>query len=217
MSTVEGEVLNLLPYDLPDAVLLGPSSDRSGCLAFVPSRTVIVIGKGSDPAAELYVENAVADRVPVMRRATGGCAVVLTPEMVSVSFVLYHQRQRKSSEYFRLFNSAVIHALESLGVQGLEHVGTSDIALSLRKVAGAAIYRNRQRVFYHTIINVRESADLMERYLRMPPREPPYRAGRRHAEFVTSLEEAGFGLEIGPFDTAVSREFARLLERLESA
>lgn len=199
--------LNILPYDLPDAELMKLSVESARCAVFVPERTMVVIGKGSDPALELHEENIVADNVPVLRRGTGGCAVVLTPEMLAVSFSVQHSPQRKSSEYFRLFNAVIIRALEKHGVCGLEHAGTSDIALNGRKIAGTAIYRNRELVFYHAIINLASRADLMERYLKHPPRNPAYRVGRAHGDFVTSLRDAGFTVSLDRIEQDIQREF----------
>jgi lipoate-protein ligase A len=66
---------------------------------------------------------------------------------------------------------------------------TSDLALEDRKIAGACIYRARGLLFYTVSLLVQPQIGLMERYLQHPPREPAYRQGRRHAEFVTSLHE----------------------------
>jgi lipoate-protein ligase A len=200
-------VLQIDSYDLPDAQLMKPSAEAARCCVFVPQRTMVVIGKGSDPALELYEENILSDGVPVLRRGTGGCAVVLTPQMLAVSFAVQHTPQLKSSEYFRLFNAVIIRALKEHGIRNLEHAGTSDIALSGRKLAGTAIYRNRQLVFYHAIINLAGSAAAIARYLKHPPRVPAYRAGRSHEEFVTSLAEAGFTLPLPRFGQDVEREF----------
>jgi lipoate-protein ligase A len=201
--------LHIVPYDLPDAELMKPSAEAARVSVFVPERTMVVIGKGSDPALELRQENILADGVPVLRRGTGGCAVVLTPDMLAVSFAVQHSPQLKSSEYFRLFNAIIIRALEKHGVRGLEHVGTSDIALQGRKLAGTAIYRNRERVFYHAIINLASDAELMERYLKHPPRVPAYRAGRSHRDFVTSLSEAGFTVQLPRFGQDLKKQFRR--------
>jgi lipoate-protein ligase A len=177
---------------------------------------MVVIGKGSDPAVELREENVISDGVPVLRRGTGGCAVVLTPQMLAVSFAVQHTPQLKSSEYFRLFNAVIMRALRKHGVHGLEHAGTSDIALGGRKLVGTAIYRNRERVFYHAIINLASGAELIERYLKHPPRVPAYRAGRAHVDFVTSLAEAGFTVPLTRFGQDIEKEFRAAVTSLGS-
>ncbi|MCK7539718.1 MAG: hypothetical protein MZV63_56820 [Marinilabiliales bacterium] len=49
----------------------------------------------------------------------------------------------------------------------------------------------RARLVYHAVLNLGEGTDVFERYLRHPRREPDYRQGRLHSEFVTSLEGGG--------------------------
>ncbi|MBU1984394.1 hypothetical protein KJ815_08290 [bacterium] len=183
-------------------------------MVFVPPCVMVVMGKGSDPAAELHANHILADGVPVIRRGTGGCAVVLSPEMIVVSFVVLHKRQQKSAEYFRAFNRTIIRALSDQGVTHLEHAGTSDIARHGRKIAGTAIYRNRRLVFYHAVINAAGEANLMERYLKHPPRTPDYRADRTHANFVTSLAAEGFRIDLSAFQNGIETEFWRTFSSL---
>ena len=205
--------LKIESYHLPDAGLVQPSGEAARCAVFIPERTMVVIGKGSDPALELHEENIIADSVPVLRRGTGGCAVVLAPDMLAVSFAVEHSPQLKSSEYFQLFNHIIIRALEKQGVRDLRHAGTSDITLKDKKIAGTAIYRNRELVFYHAIINIADHTDLMERYLKHPPRSPDYRNGRRHGDFVTSLKTAGYAIPLDRIQREVRREFHASLEQ----
>jgi lipoate-protein ligase A len=174
----------------------------------------VVIGKGSAPALEVYLNNAEQDHIPILRRATGGCAVVLSPEeMVVASFTVRTEDQLPSKEYFRLFLRIIIHALEAQGIQELSHKGISDIALGDRKVAGTAIYRNRQLVFFHAVINTGGSTDPMQRYLKHPQRTPDYRAERPHRKFVTSLREHGYTLDLAAFERDVRSEFERIFGR----
>ena len=201
--------LSVLEYDLPDAELSAPGGETNRWCAFVPPRGMAVIGKGSDPQAELNIETILADGIPVLRRNTGGCAVVLSPRMFAVAFALFQKQQRKSSDYFRLFNDLIIRALCALGVSDLEQAGTSDIARHGRKIAGTALYRNRELVFFHAVINAAEDTALMERYLRLPPRMPDYREARSHASFVTSLAEQGFRVEFDALRRQLEKEFRR--------
>ncbi|MDD5088453.1 MAG: hypothetical protein PHI18_06620 [bacterium] len=208
----DADSLRVMPYDLPDADLHAPDGETHRCRVFVPPRRMAVIGKGSDPRVELNVETILADGIPVMRRNTGGCAVILSPRMLAVAFALFGKQQQKSSDYFCLFNGVIIRALHALGVTELEHAGTSDIARHGRKIAGTAIYRNREVVFYHAIVNVAEDPRMIERYLALPPRMPDYRAARGHADFVTSLDEQGFRLEFDAVHREVEEEYDRLMQ-----
>jgi len=190
-------------YKLPDAELLTPSGEPQRMMVWVPDRLMVVIGNGSDALKELRADNIDADNVPVIRRGSGGCSVVLSPKMYVASFALYGQLMKDSIGYFKKFNAVIINALESLGVDGLKHEGISDIALNGRKIAGTALYRNKDVVFYHAVINIAESPSLIERYLALPPRMPDYRENRSHEDFVTSLAEQGKQVDIEDFRKAL--------------
>ncbi len=206
--------ITISDYSLPDAGLMHFSNGRAACLVWRPLFTAVVIGRGSKVREELCTGNILADRVPVMQRPSGGCAVVLTPEMIVVSMAVREEKQLLSSEYFRRFNEIVISALCEQRVPGLAHRGISDIAIGPKKIAGTALYRNRERVFYHAVVNESGATDLMERYLLLPPRTPDYRAGRSHSEFVTSLKAEGVVLDFNVFSLSIERAFMNEVESL---
>lgn len=204
----------LYDYNLVDNELLTPDDSAGRYLLWVPEETCVVIGNGSKAELELNDETIDKDGVPVYKRRTGGCSVVLTPDMWCLSCALYGRKQIQSKDYFVLFNKAVCEAFARAGVPGLAHRGISDIALGEKKIAGTALYRNRDLVFYHAVINVSGDIDLISRYLRQPPREPDYRGGRSHREFVTSLAEAGFVAARESFEREFKVEFHRIMELL---
>ncbi len=194
-----------LEYNLPDAVLLEKKNNNGHhrYLAWIPDRTIVVIGNGSDPETELHLDRIVSDSIPVYRRDTGGCAVLLAPNMYVCSFALYGEGLKDTVGYFKKFNAIVIDALSTLGIDNLSHRGISDIAIDDRKIAGTALYRNKDVIFYHAILNVACDVNLIERYLKPPPRMPDYRRGRYHKDFVTSLEELGHKITFNDFESAL--------------
>ncbi|NUO19278.1 hypothetical protein HUU59_07535 [bacterium] len=206
--------MEIKDYSLVDHDLLAPDDSAGRFLLWVPGQTCVVIGSGSKSELELNAEAILADGVQVYKRKTGGCSVVLSPEMWCLSCALYGRKQIQSKDYFVLFNKAVCDAFARIGVNGLAHRGISDIALGEKKIAGTAIYRNRDLVFYHAVLNIAGDVDLISRYLLQPPREPDYRGGRSHREFVTSLGEAGFAPKREEFDKEFRSEFDRIVELL---
>jgi lipoate-protein ligase A len=196
-----------LEYTLLDSPLLSPDGTPGRCLVWTPPNTAVVIGKGSKIEEEINIEICEQDRVAIIRRGTGGCAVVISPDMLVVTFALYTDKQQQSKEYFLLFNKLIITALEQQSISSLSHQGISDITLGDKKIAGTALYRKRDLVFYHAILNVSDTTDLMERYLKTPPRTPDYRQNRSHSDFVTSLREQGYSLDKTTFAQTIEREF----------
>jgi len=194
-------------YDLPDSSLLHPNGHPRAMKFWIPSETMVVIGNGSNPEKEIIEETIKSDRIPVVRRGTGGCAVVLSSGMAIVSFAVYSEAQKDSGEYFRIFNSIIIQALEDMGVENLSHRGRSDIAIDERKIAGTAIYRNKNAVFYHAVLNLSGDGEQLDRYLKHPPREPDYRNNRKHSEFVTSLAAEGYSIDPSELEERINNLF----------
>ena len=160
-------------------------------------RVDVVLGRSSKPSVELHMDAVLKDGVPVLRRPGGGCAVVLDPGNVVVSVALPLPGVGGIKSVFTSLSEWLIQGLTQIGFCGISMRGISDLAVGDRKVGGACVYRTRGLLYYSATVLVEPDVALIERYLRHPPREPDYRAGRSHSAFLGSLR----GLA-GPADTA---------------
>ena len=181
-------------YDLPDSELL-KENGPSRFLVWVPRETCIVLGNSNRVHEAVWMENVISDHVPIFVRPTGGQSVVLSPKMVVISSIHNTSHPLPSKKYFELYTGIILSGLSRLGVENLEVKGVSDITMNNLKIAGSAMYRNREKVFFHAVLNVRESPASIQRYLRYPSTTPEYRGGRDHMKFVTSLALQGYSLE----------------------
>jgi lipoate---protein ligase len=178
------------PYDR-DEPLIQAVRDGAGArlsVQRVPS-TVVVLGRASKLDLELYHQRCVADGVPVLRRRGGGCAVVLDPGNLVISLALSVPGFGHVDRLWNGLTAWLVSALDRVGVPGLYRDGVCDLVLEDRKVGGAAMYRARDLVYYSTTLLLAPRVELMERYLPHPPREPAYRRGRSHRDFVGALGE----------------------------
>jgi lipoate-protein ligase A len=162
-------------------------------------RVAVVLGRGSNPEVELHLGNIREDRVPVLRRRGGGCAVVLDPGNVIVAVALAQPGLGGIQSAFTRLSSWLIEGLDRLGVHDMRQRGVSDLALRDRKIGGACIYRSRDLLLYGTTLLVDPEPELMERYLQHPPREPDYRKGRSHRDFVGSLASSLYSSDVAAF------------------
>ena len=194
-------------YDLPDCDLMQSGKNLSGLKVWEPEQVLVILGKGSDPQDELREDNILRDKIPVIKRSTGGCAVIVAPAMFVASFVIPNDPAQKNNEYFDLFNNTLLTAFQKIGVQNLATAGISDITLNGLKTVGSAIYRNKDQVFYHAVINIAGDIDLMEKYLKIPTRQPDYRKNRTHRDFVTSFKTQGYQIEREDFERALKSEW----------
>jgi len=169
--------------------------------------TAVVLPYSRDPEREVYLERCQEDGVPVVRRPSGGGAVVLAPGIVTLSALLPLDRTRSAERLFARCCAFVVEALASCGVQGLGVAGVSDVCLGERKVAGTSLRLAKDSALFQASVLVDCDTDLFERYLPYPSRAPDYRRGRPHREFVTTLRQAGYRLGCERLAAALEASF----------
>jgi len=154
-----------------------------------PDRPAIVLGRSSDPRQEVHLDRAVELDLPLLRRRGGGCTVLLDPGNLVVSIARPLEGFGGIHRHFRWISDWLATELAACGVGGVTREGISDLVLEGRKIGGSCIYRARGLIYYSTTLLVEPDVDLMEGCLAHPPREPEYRAGRRHRDFILALGE----------------------------
>jgi len=186
----------ILPYNLPDHLLIDPDATTNAFLVWQPAETVIVLGQSNQAETAVHTDLAEQDGIPVYKRNTGGQTVILTPKTLVISVRLISEKLDNPQVYFKRINHLIIEGLSNLGISDLNERGISDIAIGEKKILGSSIYRKRNMVFYHAVLNIGETPEFIGRYLKHPTREPDYRSGRKHEDFVTSIHLAGYPLTI---------------------
>lgn len=200
-----------LDQSLIEAVLAGAPAQ----VAVYPHRGVAcVVGRGGDTWIETWPDLLRADGVALLRRRGGGCAVVLDPGNIVCSVVLPQPGVGGITSTFERLSEILSGGLAACGLPGVRRQGTSDLAIGDRKLGGACIWRTRGLLYYTTTILVDPSWDLIERYLPHPPREPAYRRGRRHREFLTSTSAEGLPSSPGDLADRLRRVVAAAIARL---
>lgn len=158
---------------------------------WIPETPLLVLGYSQDPETELNLVNARADDVPVYKRRGGGGAVYLDTGCVCVAWRLPKRDGWAIRDYFGAGNALATRAVrEAFGIETVPR-GISDLAVEtpagLRKILGSSLHMPRGHALYLASILVATPVAKLDRYLRHPSREPDYRAGRSHADFVANL------------------------------
>lgn len=191
-------------YNLPDIELVQSKSKKF--IVWVPETTVVVLGASNNAEAALFLDKIEEDEIAVTKRSSGGQTVILTPKNLIISVAFHDVPNIQPKGVFNEINALIIKSLENLGVQNLTTKGISDIAIGLKKILGSSISWKKNVLLYHAVLNISEPASTFEKYLKHPSREPDYRLGRNHSEFVTSLHEAGFALDAIDLQKEISEQ-----------
>jgi len=152
-------------------------------------RRVVVIGRGSKIGCEVDLQYCQTNQIPVLRRCSGGAAIVAGPGCLMYSVVLScHVRPelRRIDEAHRWVMTRLREGI-SRQRPDVQWQGTCDLTLQNRKFSGNSLRVARNHILYHgTILH---AADLSQvaRCLNTPPRQPDYRGGRDHSDFITNL------------------------------
>jgi lipoate-protein ligase A len=163
-----------------------------------PAQHFVVLGRSSRVEREVDVLTCRKHGTPILRRSSGGAAIVAGPGCLMYSVVLSYERHpelRFLDRAHRFVLSQVASALASLGIAA-EHRGTSDLAALGLKVSGNSLRCKRDHFLYHGTLLYDFDLQIVGKFLRMPPRQPDYRTGREHGLFLANLPVRGAELRL---------------------
>ncbi len=163
---------------------------------WIPDQTVVVLGSSNDPNVECHAERCAADGISILKRYGGGGTVVLYSGCVIVTIGGWVADHFQNDRYFRLLNGAVNQALHANFKFNapLTQAGISDLVAGEKKFGGTSMFRSRNYLLYQASLIVDCDFEMIGRYLAHPSREPEYRRGRRHSDFLTGLANLAPGI-----------------------
>lgn len=152
-----------------------------------PKEVFVVLGYGKKAAEEVFMENCLADGVPIFRRPSGGGTVLQGPGCLNYALVLDMESRpelQSLTSANRLIMARHAEAFQAL-VPAVTLQGITDLAIRDQKFMGNAQRRKRRFLLFHGCILLDLKSHLLERYLRLPSERPQYRNNRSHQDFVT--------------------------------
>ncbi len=149
-----------------------------------------VMGSSERPEQVVDAEACARLGVDVLKRSTGGGSVLQTRDVLNYSLVMPAPASLDPKPGFRPGLDLICAILKVLGIAGSPK-GTSDVAVGDRKISGNAQARRWKALLVHGTLLVDFDYDLAAAVLRHPPREPSYRGGRSHRDFLITLRELG--------------------------
>ena len=176
---------------------------------------------GSSEQPNEVVDQAACARLgmDVLKRSTGGGCVLQTSGVLNYALVTPAPSGLDLKGTFRLGTDLICTILDAFGVMGTPE-GISDVSVGGRKISGNAQARRWKSLLVHGTLLVDFDYDLAEVVLRHPAREPAYRRGRSHRDFLVTLRSLGVNADRRAIErvalTAARRVF-RLGEAYESS
>ena len=154
------------------------------------SHPFALVGYAGKVAAEVNLPACRELGIAVLRRCSGGGAVVQGPGCLNYALVLRTDRDDsllRVPETNRFVLGRVKQALEPIVGPGIEIQGSSDLALENKKFSGNSQYRKRRYLLFHGTLLLDFDISLIEKFLPLPPKQPAYRQNRAHGNFLTNL------------------------------
>jgi lipoate-protein ligase A len=152
-------------------------------------RPAVVLGAGCVLADDVNEPACSAAGVPILRRASGGGTVLLDAGCLCYTLVLRYERDpalREIPSSYAFIMGRIGTAVAGL-LPDIDRAGTSDLAAAGLKFSGNAQQRKRTHLLHHGSLLYAFAIDRVERYLRLPARQPEYRRQRPHGGFLTNL------------------------------
>lgn len=172
-------------------------------------RTEVILGRSRKKENDVYVQNCTADNIPILRRIGGGGTVLLSKGIIVISIAGKTSFPYRLKEHMNAVNKVIITVLNRLGINNLSIKGISDLALDNKKILGSSLCRKRDVVLYQGSMLLDPNFKLFDQYLKHPDREPDYRDGRAHRQFLTSLRKEGYKINKNIVISALREELGK--------
>jgi lipoate-protein ligase A len=157
---------------------------------WVADQPTVVLGYSNNPEREVMVKACLDREIPVLRRTSGGGTVLLDEGCLNYSLVLpvsYHASMASVSHTNQYIMEKQCCFLRGLLGQDVKLKGYTDLVINERKVSGNAQRRVRSAVLFHGSFLCSADLGLIGQVLASPSRQPEYRNGRKHSQFLSNL------------------------------
>jgi lipoate-protein ligase A len=156
-----------------------------------PNQYFVVLGYANRARTEVNLEFCRAQTIPVLRRCSGGGTVLQGPGCLNYTLILRVNGSKPlqsitgTNEYVLRLHQDTLSTL--LGAP-VEKKGHTDLAIGGLKFSGNAQRRRQKCLLFHGSFLLHLDIALLEKTLPFPSRQPDYRSGRSHADFLMNLK-----------------------------
>ena len=151
----------------------------------------VVLGYSNKAETEINLEHCRQEKIPVLRRPSGGGTVLQGPGCLNYALILkidgkYPLKTVTGANRFIMERHR--EALSKLLGKEITVEGHTDLALGGVKFSGNAQRRKKNALLFHGTFLINFAIDEIKQFLPSPSQEPAYRAGRLHEKFLINLK-----------------------------
>jgi len=155
-----------------------------------PRQHFVVLGYSNKTRSEVNLDSCKALGIPVLRRCSGGGAVLQGPGCLDYALILrIHGDPPLTS--ISVANTFIMNRNRNIldSILGGEVLiqGHTDLTLHGLKFSGNSQRRKRRYLLFHGSFLLNLDLAVVEQTLRLPSRRPQYRRNRTHKDFLTNL------------------------------
>ena len=158
-----------------------------------PREHFVVVGYANKVATEVNVAACEARGIPVLRRCSGGGAVVQGPGCLNYTLVLRITADGPlhnigiANQFIMRQNRAAIESAIRNPQSAIAVRGHTDLAIGERKFSGNSQRRRKHFLLFHGTFLLNFDFALVSELLPMPSKQPDYREHRAHTDFLMNL------------------------------
>ena len=155
-----------------------------------PKNYFVVLGYSNKAEEEVRAEFCEKNKIPILRRVSGGGTVLQGPGCLNYSLILKiknHAELRSVTSTNRFVMEKHAAALSGLLKKPVRVKGHTDLVFNDLKFSGNAQRRKRNAVLFHGTFLLDFDIALIEKALKIPPKQPDYRQHRPHKKFLMNL------------------------------
>ena len=154
-------------------------------LVWESAHPAVVLPRNGAADAWANLDACAVRDIPILRRDSGGGAVVLGPGCLSVALFLSLDARPALADVASSYATLLRAIVDTLAIPDIT-IRSTDLALGNRKFAGHAQRRLRHTLLHHGTILYGFDLGLIDTLLPEPRRRPAWRGSRRHGEFLTN-------------------------------
>jgi lipoate-protein ligase A len=170
---------------MEEALLRG--SNLNFCILNRGSPRAIVMGISGHPEDHLNLAKVHRDRIPIIRRFSGGGTVIVDEETLFFTFLF----NKEDVLHVHAFPEPILRWSGELYAKSFQipgfHLVENDYVIGQKKCGGNAQYIKKDRWLHHTSFLWDYQEKNMD-YLLLPAKRPRYRENRTHSEFLCKLK-----------------------------